>query len=313
MDDGRLLTVVEDTAADTRRLAIDGRTISPAGLHVSAVRHVGDGAAMVLGTTDDPTCRHVYAVAVPELSDSPGLAEAEHSTVRTLSLAPGVHDAVVGGDVVVSVATAIDVVGTGMQVRSPAGVVDLATHAMPPPLAPAVRIVRGGEHDLRVGIVLPREHRPGTKLPVLMDPYGGPHHAEVLAAQAMWLSSQWFADQGFAVVVCDGRGTPGRGLAWEKAVAGDLATAPLADQVEALAVAAEHEPDLDLERVAIRGWSFGGYLAALAVAAPAGHLPRRDRRSAGDGPDAVRHRLHRAVSGHRPGRFGRVRLRPFVR
>jgi len=61
-----------------------------------------------------------------------------------------------------------------------------------------------------------------------------------------------------------GRGTPGRGSEWERAVHLDLATAVLDDQVEALHAAAEEHP-LDLEHVAIRGWSFGGYLAALAV------------------------------------------------
>ncbi len=77
--------------------------------------------------------------------------------------------------------------------------------------------------------------------------------------------SQWFADQGFAVVVADGRGTPGRGPAWERAVYGDRGTMALADQVGALHAAAERHADLDLGRVGIRGWSFGGYLAALAV------------------------------------------------
>jgi len=65
--------------------------------------------------------------------------------------------------------------------------------------------------------------------------------------------------------VVDGRGTPGRGAAWERAVHLDLAAPVLEDQLDALAAAAEVEPDLDLTRVAIRGWSFGGYLAALAV------------------------------------------------
>jgi len=78
-------------------------------------------------------------------------------------------------------------------------------------------------------------------------------------------TSQWSADQGFAVVVADGRGTPGRGSDWERAVHHDLATLPLDDQIDALHAAAERFDVLDLDRVAIRGWSFGGYLAALAV------------------------------------------------
>ena len=67
------------------------------------------------------------------------------------------------------------------------------------------------------------------------------------------------------MIVADGRGTPGRGSEWERAVHVDLATPVLDDQIEALLSAARHFPQLDLTRVAIRGWSFGGYLAALAV------------------------------------------------
>jgi len=66
-------------------------------------------------------------------------------------------------------------------------------------------------------------------------------------------------------VIADGRGTPARGPGWERAVAGDLAGPVLEDQVDALAAAADRFGDLDTGRVAIRGWSFGGYLAALAV------------------------------------------------
>jgi dipeptidyl-peptidase 4 len=100
---------------------------------------------------------------------------------------------------------------------------------------------------------------------VLLDPYGGPHALRVQACRMDYLTAQWFASHGFAVLVADGRGTPARGPAWERAVAGDLASAPLEDQVDALHAAAAAEPRLDLSRVAIRGWSFGGYLAALAV------------------------------------------------
>jgi dipeptidyl-peptidase-4 len=79
------------------------------------------------------------------------------------------------------------------------------------------------------------------------------------------LVSRWFAEQGFAVLVVDGRGTPGRGPAFEREVWGDLAAPVLEDQLEALDSAAQHFGFLDLDRVGIRGWSFGGYLAALAA------------------------------------------------
>lgn len=96
-----------------------------------------------------------------------------------------------------------------------------------------------------------------------MDPYGGPHGPRVVAAHNAHLTSQWFADQGFAVLVADGRGTPGRSPAWEKAIHRDF-TLSLDDQVDALQDLAKSHP-LDLSRVAIRGWSYGGWLAGLAV------------------------------------------------
>jgi dipeptidyl-peptidase 4 len=117
----------------------------------------------------------------------------------------------------------------------------------------------------RVALLLPRNWTPSRgSLPVLMDPYGGPHHASVTHHQGAFRESQWFADQGFAVVVVDGRGTPGR-PSWERGILGDFAGPVLEDQIVGLHAAAHAYPELDLERVAIRGWSFGGYLAALAV------------------------------------------------
>ena len=123
-----------------------------------------------------------------------------------------------------------------------------------------------GPRQIRSALLFPSWHEPGSgPLPVLLDPYGGPHSQRVLAARGAYLTSQWFAEQGFAVLVADGRGTPGRGPAWDRAVAGNLADPVLEDQVDALHAAAEQFSDLDLSRVAIRGWSFGGYLSALAV------------------------------------------------
>jgi dipeptidyl-peptidase-4 len=123
-----------------------------------------------------------------------------------------------------------------------------------------------GPREIRSALLFPSWYEPGTgRLPVLLDPYGGPHAQRVLSAQGAFLTSQWLAEQGFAVLVADGRGTPGRGPEWEREVWHDLAGPVLEDQVEALQAAAVRHPDLDTSRVAIRGWSFGGYLSALAV------------------------------------------------
>jgi len=99
---------------------------------------------------------------------------------------------------------------------------------------------------------------------VILSVYGGPIFQKVLQSARAYLIEQWLADHGFIVVSIDGRGTPGRGRAWERAIKGNLIRIPLADQVEALrALAAEH-PEMDLSRVGVYGWSFGGYFSAIA-------------------------------------------------
>jgi dipeptidyl-peptidase-4 len=169
---------------------------------------------------------------------------------------------VASGSGQVLVSGTLDDPGTSVTFTTKRGARAVTSRAVVPSLQPRVELVHG--HDLTVAVVLPRDHRSGDRLPVLMDPYGGPHFGQVVKAQAAFRESQWFADQGFAVVVCDGRGTP-RDPGWERAVRFDLSDVVLEDQVSALRVAAAHSPDLDTTRVGIRGWSFGGYLSALAV------------------------------------------------
>ncbi|MGH8868004.1 MAG: prolyl oligopeptidase family serine peptidase [Actinomycetes bacterium] len=249
---GRLVHTVD--ADDARRLAVDGVPVTPPSMQVRVVLEVGDDGVLVSASTE-PTEVHLW--------DVPWRGEPTPLTTR-----PGVHAGRRGGGLTVVSRASLDEAGTHVTVqRGREEVARLASRAQAPVLTPRVSLLRAGALDLRTALLLPRDHEPGSRrLPVLMDPYGGPHAQRVLAAQAGFLTSQWFADQGFAVVVADGRGTPGRGPAWEREVAGDLATPPLEDQVDALRATAEAYPDdLDLDRVAIRGWSFGGYLAALAV------------------------------------------------
>ena len=243
--DGRVVTAADRDGV--RRLMVDGVPVTPDGLQVrSVVCTRGNAVVLRANDVDEPT-----SVAVWEWEDE---------SLTRLSDATGVHDASVGGAATVLTSTTIDTPGSRTYVIDGP---PLATFTEKPLIDLNIGVHRYGERRLATAVLLPNGHD-GSALPVLLDPYGGPHAQYVVDEHDHFTVSQWFADQGFAVVIADGRGTPGRGSAWEREVSRDLATAVLEDQIDALQSAAADYP-LDLGRVAIRGWSFGGYLAALAV------------------------------------------------
>lgn len=255
--DGRLVTVADRDGA--RRVVVDGRPLSPVDVQVRSVVDVGDAGVLVTCSFDDPTEVHVARVGWD-------------GALERVTTEPGVHAAVAGDGVLVVSRASMDADGAVMSVLSGPGAgtdenpsVRLRSFTEPPGLEVRARFLELGERGLRSVLLLPGGDAGDGPLPVLLDPYGGPHAQRVVRSRPSLLVSQWFADQGFAVLVVDGRGTPGRGPEWERAVRGDLAGPVLDDQVDALRAAAEIEPRLDLGRVGIRGWSFGGYLAALAV------------------------------------------------
>jgi dipeptidyl-peptidase-4 len=147
---------------------------------------------------------------------------------------------------------------------------DLPSVAEEPPFKPRVEITRAGDEPaFYAALIRPRDFDSTKRYPVIVEVYGGPlpdwSSAVVVAAMPSWLLTQWIADQGFVVVALDGRGTPGRGHDWERAIAGKFGSVPLADQVMGLQALGRHYRELDLDRVGIYGWSFGGYMSALAV------------------------------------------------
>ncbi len=286
----QLLVAAPEELADRTALPV-----TPEGLQVRYIEGV-DGDTVVFRATpaDDPSRLELWAYdASPEGAAGTDGARGTDGVngadgVRRLSREPGVHMGSRSGGTLVIAARTLDSDGYTVRVyRDDAGgfrddaegsggdgsargedaVATIASVAEEPSLpAPAPEIFAAGPRGITTAVLFPSWHARGSgKLPVLLDPYGGPHGQRVLAARSAYLEPQWFAEQGFAVVVADGRGTPARGPGWERAVARDLATPVLEDQADALAAAAERFPDLDTGRVAIRGWSFGGYLAALAV------------------------------------------------
>lgn len=134
-----------------------------------------------------------------------------------------------------------------------------------PPFEARPEWVRVGRRDWNAMLLRPRDFDPRLRYPVFLSVYGGPTHAVVSEASRWYLHDQWLANQGFVVVSIDGRGTPGRGRVWHRAVRGDLISIPLDDQARALRALGARYPELDLERVGVSGWSFGGYFSAMAV------------------------------------------------
>lgn len=250
--DGRLVFV--DESEDTRRITLDGEPATPPGLQVATVLDVGDD--VLFAANEDPTELHVWRGAGGEVGAVP----------EPLTTEPGIHLAARAADVTVIVSELLEAPLRRVRVlRAGEEAAEIRSLAETPLLEarPTFGIV--GDRDIRVALFTPRGVEPDAPLPVIVDPYGGPHFSRVVKAHRALLEPQWLADQGFAVLVADGRGTPGRGIAWEHAVYRNLAGPVLEDQVDALHATADRYGFLDLDKVGIRGWSFGGYLAAMSV------------------------------------------------
>ncbi len=146
---------------------------------------------------------------------------------------------------------------------------DLPSAALTPPYVPnwELTTIEAPSRMFHAAIIRPRNFVAWRRYPVLLRVYAGPGHNMVTAnALGQRLHrAQWLADQGFVVVSFDGRGTPRRGRDWERAIKGDFIDLPLTDQVDALRAAADRFHEMDLSRVGVYGWSFGGYFSAMAI------------------------------------------------
>ena len=316
--DGRLVCSLNDMATDTNRLTMDGRPFTPAGWNVRTV----------LAVTDEDVLAVVQRAPeiAPEVPDAWADAAATESvfgdhdarsfdvvsidyngTITPVTTDPGQWTASRGERGIV--VSGRDMRSARAQMRHILGEqsATIASTAAEPGFTPNVTFTRLGEHQLYTAIIAPSPSSPyahADKLPVLMKPYGGPGFQQVVASQSFYWEGQWWADQGFLVVTADGRGTTGRGPAWDRAIFEDMKDVTLADQIEAVsalpeAVArlnadaespaaqlaasdqadAENRPTVlratsrqreaipmpDLDKVCMIGWSYGGFLSALAV------------------------------------------------
>jgi dipeptidyl-peptidase-4 len=261
---GFLWTTERDGVAQLELRARDGklvRSLTRPALNYRGLLDVDPGRGEVLVRASAGSPREIHLFRLP----LGGGARARKLTTR-----PGLHDAVVAEDHSVRVQTLEPLAGPHRYAvfrrdGGPVGQIRCVTEK--PRLAVNLELVAVGERRLQAAVVRPRGFDKKLRYPVLVYVYGGPNYQVVTARRHRYLLQQWLADQGFIVVSVDGRGTPGRGRAWERAIKGNFVKVPLADQVAGLRALGRRFHELDLERVGVFGWSFGGYLAAMAVLA----------------------------------------------
>jgi dipeptidyl-peptidase 4 len=236
------------------------RAITPADFHVDEFIDVNeaDGSIVVAGGPD-PRERHLFRFSLEGKSEA-----------RQLTKEKGRHKAVFG-EAKEQFLHRFDLLdgSAGWEVlRSSDGnkIAPLPSVAERPSSLPNLELTRtDGSRAMDAAIIRPRDFKKGNRYPVILDVYAGPGGKQVLAQPDRYMIDQWMADRGYIVVVIDGRGTPGHGREWERAIRGNLIDAALADQIAGLEALAKREPAMDLKRVGCVGWSFGGYFSAMAV------------------------------------------------
>lgn len=222
------------------------------------VLHVED-ESVVFVASPEPTERHLFRAKLEEEKE-----------VVALTVDPGHHHArfdAESGVYLHSLSSATGEVTTTVRRKDGTFAGSLRSVAEVPPFVPNVEIVTlpAGERILRAAVIRPRNFDPRFRYPVVDFVYGGPLSQTVIAPRERYHRQQWVADHGFIVVSIDGRGTPGRGRDWERAIHRNLIDVPLEDQVAGLRALGGRVGGMDLERVGIFGWSFGGYFSAMAV------------------------------------------------
>ncbi|MEO9258169.1 MAG: DPP IV N-terminal domain-containing protein [Crocinitomicaceae bacterium] len=115
--------------------------------------------------------------------------------------------------------------------------------------------------DLYTRIIKPSDFDSTKKYPVLVYVYGGPH-AQLITnswydGASLWM--QWMAEQGYIIFTLDGRGSGNRGFAFESVIHRQLGTEELKDQLVGVDYL-KSLPYVDSNRLAIHGWSFGGFM-----------------------------------------------------
>lgn len=213
------------------------------------------------------TGSYLFFLAAKDPSENE-LWRADPGSAELTKLAGGYHGISLsddGASILADTSRAPDALAKTLIRRTDGSVIgELPSVAEEPPYYPRIEFT-GPAAKFVSCVVRPRSFDAAKKYPVIVDVYAGPGFNRVEKSAEPYLVDQWIADQGYVIVCFDGRGTPGRGRNWERAIYQKFGEVPIEDQVSALTDFAAQHAEIDLDRVGITGWSFGGYMSALAV------------------------------------------------
>lgn len=125
--------------------------------------------------------------------------------------------------------------------------------------------------DLHARMIKPSNFDPAKKYPVLVYVYGGPHAQMVtnrwLAGAPLWMHYQ--AEKGYIIFTLDNRGSKNRGFEFENIIHRQLGTVEMEDQMVGVEYL-KKQPFVDADRMAVHGWSFGGFMTVSMMLRKAG-------------------------------------------
>lgn len=129
--------------------------------------------------------------------------------------------------------------------------------------------------ELNGWMMKPANFNPSKKYPVIMHQYSGPGSQQVLDKWGIGsfgdggMFEAVMCDKGYIMVCVDGRGTGGRGAAFEKCTYLSIGVKEATDQAEA-AKYLSTLPYVDGSRIGIWGWSYGGYNTLMSMSEGSG-------------------------------------------
>ena len=239
-----------------------------------AIRGIDEHNVYFMANAESPLERHLYSVSVKDARPTP----------RRITADSGWHDVTMSKDAKVF----LDTFSTpdhppSLTLRAADGktLAPLVPNDVTPdhPYAPYLSdhlptefgtLKASDGQTLYYQIIKPKDLDPGKRYPVVVDVYGGPGVQRVRKAWGGYprsnegLFREYLAQHGYIVFTLDNRGTAARGVRFSSSLYHHMGSVEVQDQVAGVNFL-KTLPYVDPKKIAVFGWSYGGYMALMCL------------------------------------------------